>query len=62
MKNKDFEDMGSTKYAPSTLDRADGVTIVPAAMETPTKSVSVVEELPKGRLHAVKKWKPKGRK
>ena len=56
------EEMGTTKFMPSSHENADGVKIVPAEMETPTKASPVEYSPLKERLHASKPWKPKGRK
>ena len=56
------EELGITKFMPSSLKKADGVTIVPAAMETATKASPVEHPKLKERMHASKPWKPKGRK
>ena len=53
---------GMTKFMPSYADKIDGTKVIPAAVETPTKSCDVMQPLPKERLKAVKTWKPKGRK
>ena len=59
---QEVDDMGVARFMPDVLDKADGVTLVPAAVDTPIKSVSVIPPLPKERMKAVKPWKPIGRR
>jgi len=56
------KELSISKFMPSSLQDADGVTIVPQQVKTPIKSAVVPNQPLKERLHASKPWKPKGRK
>ena len=59
---QEVEESNLNMFMPDAADVADGVKMVPAEMDTPTKGVTIAHPPLNSPMKARKPWKPKGRK